>query len=267
MGNTGPSGENNDASVTGRQHEIKLPDRSEQFDQDSEYCEVRLGGEWQRIRFHDYDRIFSVPGLYEQLFHDILDCHSPDVIAKLLKEQVQRDNVAASDLRVLDLGAGNGLVAEQLRAVGAGRITGVDILPEAREAALRDRPEVYDAYHVMDLTDLGDADRRRLSEGRFNTLTCVAALGYADIPPAAFRSAFNYVSDGGWIAFTIKDRFLSTEDTSGFAELINRCRDAGILEVRASERYRHRLNVLGEPLHYVALVGAKRADIPAELVP
>ncbi|MEU6641633.1 class I SAM-dependent methyltransferase [Saccharomonospora sp. NPDC046836] len=247
--------------------EIRLPDNAEQIDQDSEYCSVRLDGVWQEIRFHDYARIFTIPGLYEQLFHDILDCRSPDVVGKLLKEQVQRDQVAESSLRALDLGAGNGLVGEQLRAVGVGHLAGIDILPQARDAALRDRPEVYDAYHVLDMTALSEQESRTLAAAGFDTLSCVAALGYADIPPAAFRTAFNFVRDGGWITFTIKDRFLSADDTSGFAELIGRCQKEGLLEVRASERYRHRLNVRGEPLYYVAFVGTKHGDIPAELVP
>lgn len=246
--------------------EIRLPERTDRFDQDTEYCSVLLDGTWQEIRFHDYDRIFTIPGLYERLFHDLLDCRSPDVVGKLLKEQLQRDGVRASSLRVLDLGAGNGLIGEQLRAVGAGHLVGVDILPEARDAAVRDRPEVYSAYHVLDLTDLTVEQERTLLEGRFNTLSCVAALGFGDIPPAAFRAAFNLVAVGGWIMFTIKDRFLADGDTSGFARLVARARDAGMLEVQTTERYRHRLSATGEELYYVALVGTKRADLPASLV-
>ena len=39
----------------------------------------------------------------------------------------------------------------------------------------------------------------------------VAALGYGDIPPQAFAEAFNLISDHGWVAFNIKDRFLQEE--------------------------------------------------------
>ncbi|MBK1782927.1 class I SAM-dependent DNA methyltransferase [Prauserella cavernicola] len=247
--------------------QIRLPEHPERIDQDSEYCSVLLDGTWHDIRFHDYDRIFSIPGLYEQLFHDVLDCRSPDVVGKLLKEQIQADDVDASSLRVLDLGAGNGLVGEQLRTVGAQHLVGVDILTEASDAALRDRPEVYDEYRVLDFTALSEQDTAALARHEFNTLSCVAALGYGDIPPAAFRSAFNLVGDGGWIAFTIKDRFLGDEDTSGFARLIRRCQEAGVLEVRSSERYRHRLDIKGDPLYYVAIVGVKKADIPSGLEP
>ncbi|MBN6039406.1 class I SAM-dependent methyltransferase [Amycolatopsis sp. 195334CR] len=244
--------------------QIRLPERPEEIDQDAEYCSVLLDGEWVDIRFHDYHRIYRINGLYEQLFHEILDCRSPDVIAKLLKEQLQRDGYDAEGLRVLDLGAGNGLVGEQLRTIGVGHLVGADIIPEAAEAARRERPEVYDAYHVGDVTAPSEETAAALAAAKFNTLVCVAALGYADIPPSAFRAAFNLVSDGGWIAFTIKDRFLTEEDTSGFAGFIQTCQDNGVLEVRATERYRHRLNISGEPLHYVAVVGTKHADIPAE---
>lgn len=199
MSDTRPSSESAAKEANRTQHDIKLPRHPEQVDQDSEYCSVLLDGVWQDIRFHDYGRIFAIPGLYEQLFHDILDCRSPDVVAKLLKEELQRDNVTAASLRVLDLGAGNGLVGEQLRTVGVGHLAGIDILPQARTAALRDRPEVYDAYHVLDMTNLSETDSLLLERHSFNALTCVAALGYGDIPPSAFRAAYNLVSDGaGW---------------------------------------------------------------------
>ncbi|NKQ52571.1 class I SAM-dependent methyltransferase [Amycolatopsis sp. K13G38] len=246
--------------------EIRLPRPSDRLDQDAEHCSVRVSGEWQDIRFHDYDRIYRIPGLYEQLFHDILQCSSPDVIGKLLKEQLQERGFEPQSLRVLDLGAGNGLVGEQLHRLGPDLLVGVDIIPEAREAALRDRPGTYDSYHVADVTELSPALKAELTAARFNTLCCVAALGYADIPPAAFRAAFNLISDNGWIAFNIKDRFLSEDDTSGFAALIRRLREANVLELLTSERYQHRRNVNGEPLYYVALVGRKHRDIPEEFV-
>ena len=255
-----------DTSAAKDRLQIRLPQPSNRLDQDAEHCSVCVNGEWQDIRFHDYDHIYRIPGLYEQLFHDILDCSSPDVIGKLLKEQLQEGGFEPDSLRVLDLGAGNGLVGEQLRRLGPDHMVGVDIIPEAREAALRDRPATYDAYHVADVTALSPALREELTAARFNTLCCVAALGYADIPPAAFRAAFNLISDQGWIAFNIKDRFLSDDDTSGFAGLIRRLREENVLELLTSERYQHRRNVSGEPLYYIALIGRKHGDIPEEFV-
>jgi hypothetical protein len=42
--------------------------------------------------------------------------------------------------------------------------------------------------------------------------------------------------------------------------------DEGALEERAQRHYRHRLSLAGEPLHYVAMVAVKRADVPLEWV-
>ncbi|OZM72977.1 methyltransferase [Amycolatopsis antarctica] len=247
--------------------DVRLPRHNGDFDQDREFCSVLVDGTWRDIRFHDYAGIYRIPGLYEKLFHDILDCRSPDVVGKLLKEQIQRDGVAPSSLRVLDLGAGNGLVGEQMRTVGADHLVGVDITPEAGTAVERDRPGTYDAYYVTDVTDPPREVADALAGARLNTMSCVAALGYDDIPPSAFRAAFNLIGDGGWIAFTIKDRFLSADDTSGFAALISACEREHVLTVRSSEHYRHRLDVAGNPLHYVAIVGTKERDIPIDLLP
>jgi hypothetical protein len=97
-------------------------------------------------------------------------------------------------------------------------------------------------------------------------MTCVAALGFGDIPPEAFLEAFNFVEDGGWLAFTLKEDFLNGADRSGFSRLIARGLDAGVLEMRTQERYRHRLSTTGEPLHYVAMVATKTEDMSTELL-
>jgi len=232
-----------------------------EFDQDEEFCEVVIDGETRRIRFHDYDRIFQIPGLYEQLFYTELECDSPRTIAGLIGEQV--DNEKAARLRVLDVGAGNGKVGEELDRMGAKHIVGVDIIPEAREAAERDRPGIYDDYYVVDLTDVPAGDLASMRDHRFNCLTTVAALGFGDIPPEAFTTAYNLVEDGGLIAFNIKERFVTNGDRSGFEQLISTALDDGTMDLEAQRRYRHRLAVSGNPLHYIAMVARKRADLPA----
>jgi hypothetical protein len=157
-------------------------------------------------------------------------------------------------------------VGEELADLGADMIAGVDLLPEAAAAAERDRPGVYDDYLVLDLTELSDEVRSELRERRFNALVSVAALGFGDIPPRAFAEAFNLVSDGGWIAFNIKENFLDDGEPTGFSRLIGRLLDSGIVEKRAEKVYRHRLSTSGDPLDYVALVGVKQSSIADELV-
>jgi predicted TPR repeat methyltransferase len=252
-------------SRIGERYELSFPETVRSADQDSECVEVDVDGERRLIRFHDYHEIYSLPGLYEQLFYDELKCCSPRVLAELLTDAMAETGVDPGTIDALDIGAGNGMVAEELVARGVRSAVGIDIIEEAAEAAERDRPDVYDAYHVADLTDLPEDVRDDLVERDLSCLTTCAALGFGDIPPLAFAEACNLVADGAWVAFTIKDRFLDgSEDESQFSSLVKRLCDSGRLEVVAQKRYRHRLAADGRELHYVAVVARKRGEVPLE---
>lgn len=235
------------------------------LDQDEEWCELEdSSGERRRIRFHDYADIYAVPGLYEHLFGELLDCDSPRVIAGLLGDEFEQWNVDPEKTSVLDFGAGNGMVGEQLQELGVDKIVGVDLLEEAKDAALRDRPEVYDDYYALDLTQLGDEHREELSDYEFDCMTCVAALGFGDIPALAFAEAYNLVSSPGRIAFNLRDKFFEEHDTTGFGQLLARMKDEGLIEETKRVRYRHRKAVNGDSLHYLAVVAVKHGDLPLE---
>lgn len=215
------------------------------------------------IRFHDYDSIFQRPGLYEQLFYDRLQCVSPERVCSMLSTVLVNEGVNKHSLRALDLGAGNGMVGELLKAA---RVVGVDILASAREACDRDRPGVYDAYYVTDMANLDESTSKAMNEWKFNCMTCVAALGFGDIPTPAFIAAFNVVQIGGWIAINIKETFLETSDKSGFSSLIKSLMISDTLKVMHLERYRHRLSIDGAPLYYYGLVARKLGNINPESV-
>jgi len=236
------------------------------LNQDQEWCIVREGDAERRVRFHSYDEVYSTPGLYEYLFYRKLECNSPSVVCSLLDEAIQGSDQDSSDLTVLDLGAGNGMMGQELQRLGVDSVVGVDIIPEARLAAERDRPDVYEDYYVVDLADPGDQVRSELEDRDFNCLTTVAALGFGDIPPRAFREAFNLIQSPGWLAFNIKETFLGNDDSSGFSRLLSGMVDEALLDLVSSRRYRHRLSVGGEPLYYMAIIGRKRGDIPAEWI-
>lgn len=243
--------------------EVEFPDeRRASLDQDEEWCLVRQGDTERRVRFHNYDEIYTTPGLYEYLFYEKLRCDSPSVVCALLNDAIREAGVDSSDLTVLDLGAGNGMVGEELRNFGVDSVVGVDIIPEAAEAAERDRPDAYEDYYVVNMSAVPLSVRDELSEKGFNCLTTVAALGFGDIPPDAFAEAFNLVRKGGWVAFNIKDVFLNDEDSSGFSDLIGRLLDENRLDVVSSRRYRHRLSIAGDPLYYTAFVARKVGDVP-----
>jgi predicted TPR repeat methyltransferase len=231
-------------------------------DQDEEWCEVLIDGEPTRLRFHDYAAIYEVPGLYERLFYQELECQSPQTVREVLDEALDEVEVDRGELRVLDVGAGNGMVGEQLEGLGAETIVGVDIIEAAAAATERDRPGLYDDYHVVDLTEVPDPVDRALKDIEFNCMTSVAALGFGDIPPEAFAGAYEYVADGGLVGISIKADFVSAEDRSGFAELITAAIDDGSLEVQASRRFVHRLSAAGDPIDYVALAAQKRGELP-----
>jgi len=242
---------------------IALPPPAVSLCQDREWCVVEIDGRWKKIRFHDYDEIYAIPGLYETLFYDVLKCSSPIKIRKMLKRCIHEARVAPGDLRVLDLGAGNGMVGEELASLGVRHMVGVDIIRAAAEAVNRDREELYDDYLVVDMTDLSDRHIRRFESFKPNCLTCVAALGFGDIPPAAFANAYNLIARGGWVAFNIKSDFLEAKDPCGFAGLIRRMIDERLLSVHAGDQYEHRLATSGDPLLYTAFVGVKNRDVPA----
>jgi predicted TPR repeat methyltransferase len=252
----GPAAEN------GKRLRVSFPEQPGD-QQDCERFEVTIDGERRVLRCHDYGAIYEIPGLYEAVFRDRLRCCSPEVVCGLLAEVLASEHEVPSWLRVLDLGAGNGMVGEQLRELGVGTLVGADLLPEAATAAARDRPGLYDDYLACDLTNLRAWQRSRLTGYRFNALVTVAALGFDDLPPAAFVSAYNLVESGGWIAFNLKEDFLDEDDESGFASLVERMSTDGLIDFRARRRYPHRLSVTGQPLHYVGLVASKKADVPA----
>ncbi|HZK49327.1 MAG TPA: methyltransferase domain-containing protein [Thermoleophilia bacterium] len=245
-----------------KRHRIQFPAVDvRELCQDEVYFYLLDEGSREKIRLHDYDRIFSIPGLYEQVVYERLRCQSPATVAKVLRYSVAQSSQQLNELRVLDLGAGNGIVGEELKKQGVSRLVGVDIIPEARAATDRDRPGIYDAYYVMDFCDLTDDDRGELNSWAFDCLVSVAALGFSDIPAHAFLEAFNMISKGGWIAFNVKETLLDNSDDSGFSRLIRELIFSEYLDLYHLQRYRHRYSIEGEPLYYFALGGKKIGDV------
>ncbi|HUU40891.1 MAG TPA: class I SAM-dependent methyltransferase [Desulfatiglandales bacterium] len=245
---------------------IQFPENSDHLEQDEEYFLLEYKGERKNLRCHDYSEIYSVPGLYEHLFYEKLKCNSPETVCAMLEHEVKQSSDDVSELTVLDVGAGNGMVGEKLSEIGVETVVGLDIIEEAAKATARDRQGVYDAYYVADLTDLPDPIREELLEKDFNCLTTVATLGFGDIPPAAFSEAYNLISTPGWIAFNIKDEFLNEANSTGFSGMVKQMIASDVLKLRSQKRYCHRLSLSGDPLYYLAIVGEKSEDISMDLL-
>ncbi|MEJ2449839.1 MAG: methyltransferase domain-containing protein [Gammaproteobacteria bacterium] len=250
-----------------KRHRIQFPKtESSKLDQDEVYFYLQGSESKRKIRFHDYDAIYQVPGLYEQVFYDRLKCNSPTKVTSILAAAIRQSENKFSQLRVLDLGAGNGMMGEELKKLGVARLVGVDIIPEAYDATVRDRPGLYDAYYVEVFTNLNDEQREEIASWQCDCMVTVAALGFGDIPARAFIEAFNIIKPEGWIGFNIKESFFDSTDRTGFSTMIRELIFSKYLDVYHIERYRHRLSVEGIPLYYLAIAGRKNADVPEDFL-
>ena len=250
-----------------KRHRIQFPKKkANSLNQDEAYFYLQSSEKQRKLRFHDYDQIYQVQGLYEQLFYDRLKCTSPSKVTSILKSALNQSEDYFSELRILDLGAGNGIMGEELKKHGVSRLIGVDIIPEAYDAVVRDRPGLYDAYYVEDFTQLTADKREEIELWQCDCMVTVAALGFGDIPAKAFIEAYNIIKSKGWIAFNIKETFLDNSDESGFSRMIRELIFSEYLDIYYIERYRHRLSIEGEPLYYFAIAGKKNADVPVEFL-
>ncbi len=237
------------------EYKIEFPSLEFRVDQGEEWVIVHSEDSAKKIFLHDYARFYEIPGLYEEVIYKRLKCISPQMICSLLKKELQKNEEGPQNLRALDFGAGNGIVGEYLKQkIGCDVLVGLDIIPEAFDAAQRDRPGIYDDYYVMDLSQPTKSEEKKLGMWNFNVLLTIGALGFNDIPTRAFINALNMIEDDAWVAFNIKDKFLSKNDDSGFNEMLySMVGDS--FRVLKIDRYCHRLSTSGEPLYYYAIVG------------
>lgn len=250
-----------------KRHRIQFPAANvNDLGQDEVFFFLLDGDAKRRIRLHDYEEIYKIPGLYEQVVYERLRCQSPRKVAQALQNAVAQAGGSPTKLRVLDLGAGNGMMGEELNHQGVARLVGVDIVQESFDATERDRPGIYDAYHIADFCNLDDIQRDELGSWSFDCLTTVAALGFGDIPPQAFVQGLNLISETGWAAFNIKESFLDPSDKTGFSTLIRELIFSEHFELHHLERYCHRYSFEGEPLQYFALVARKNAHVPEDFI-
>lgn len=249
-------------SITRKFDELRLPRIKERISQDREWCIIKENGQERKVRLHDYDRIYRIPGAYEEIFYNTLRCCSPSYVVNLLQSVIDESGYDISELRVLDVGAGNGMVGDELLSRGVKQMIGIDLIPEAKEAAFRDRPGLYSDYFIADLTDFPAENESKIRASKLNCMTTVAALGFGDIPPPAFLKALEMLETPAWLGFNINEKFLKYDETSGFSRLIRFLSSEEYLLIDAYRRYRHRLAVNGNPIYYVAVAARKLKKIP-----
>jgi len=246
---------------------IRIPDSREVHSQADEYFTVSYQNREQVLKLHDYAEIYKIPGLYKHVLLDILGDQSPATLSALLVDQVLQTGASVADLNVLDMGAGIGISGRSLAQNGVQSIVGLDILPEAREASLRDLPGTYSNYYVADLSRLPNPIRTDLMNRRFNCLMCCSALT-CHLPIQAFLEAFNLIQNDGWIAFNISQSKLTPEvgQDDEFYNTFQSMIEGGAFHITCTHQYQHRRSMNGKPIHYCAVVGRKKHPFPEGLL-
>jgi hypothetical protein len=206
-------------------------------------------GRLEELRLHDYERLYALPGVYEQIVSERLGCRSPQEVAALLAETVDAVGWERARVRAVDIAAGNGISGEALSAVGLYPVLGSDLVPAARAAALRDRPGVYSRYLTLDLLSLRDAERAAIRALHANALSCVAPVGEHSVPPPALAAAAALLEPDALVAYLHDVDLVDTDPVT--ADLWGDGVDATEL---ARRRYVHRRTVSGAPYHMEAVV-------------
>jgi hypothetical protein len=202
----------------------------------------------RRLRLHDYPALFAVPGLYEAVVQDALRCRAPEVVATLLAGAA-----GGAPLRVADLGAGNGVSGEALRVGGLDPVVALDLLPEARDAALRDRPDAYAEFVAGDVGEPG------LVAGlveRYGLNAVACSGGISHIPVEAFAEGWSAFPSGSWLVATAAEDMGDPEEDVYGRWVAGEVAEGRLADVY-TERFVHRLSMSGEPIEYTALRARK----------
>jgi len=210
----------------------------------------------ERIVLHDYARVYSVPGLYEEVVQHRLECASPATVAAALVEAAEGEGRSADGLRAFDLGAGNGVVGEELRRRGVTVVAGADGVAEAREAAHRDRPGLYDHYLVGERLDV-DEVTRLVRDEQLTALVAAGAVGEGHVPVDSLAQLWDAFPPGSFLALTLAGDE-SGQDATDIEKMIaatGRAEHPSRTVVRRP--FRHRVSMAGDELRYLVLVAVK----------
>jgi len=115
----------------------------------------------------------------------------PEIVAEKIKELTEHP----TEMKILDLGCGDGLVGEALKARGFVDITGMDI--SVKMLAIAAKKQVYDSVHEVDLLKTLPAHSEV-----YDILSCVGTSTYLETH--VFDEWLRVVKKGGWLVFTHK---------------------------------------------------------------
>ncbi|NET73216.1 MAG: methyltransferase domain-containing protein [Sphaerospermopsis sp. SIO1G2] len=243
--------------------QVRLPENSKPLPMNKEYFFITENGVERCLRLHDYAAVYSIPGLYEYLLLEKLNYRSHEFMASLLNENLKNSGESIQDLKILDLGAGTGLFGQAISKFGIESIIGIDIIPEAAQAAQRDYPGIYEDYFVEDLTQLSPTTGEVIKQKKLNCFVCCSAFADDHIPGIAFATGVNLIENQGWVLFNVsKNCYECESNCPDFVNFYRQLIEQGYLQIHCTESYLHRHFFSGHPLEFVAILAKKQADIP-----
>lgn len=222
-------------------------------DEDADVAVVQDGGTERRVGLHDYAGLYAVPGLYEAVYFEVLGGGSPHLLADVLEAVLPSDERAGR--RVLDVGAGTGLVGELLHGRGFRTVYATDLEPQSAVAVLRDRPQVHAGARTLNLDALTAEDRAWLAEVAPDVVTVAGAIGYGHLPASCLQAVTELVGPGALLAITVAPQFDDAPELAGHAAVL---RSPAWEEVLRREGV-HRRTAAGDILPVLALVLRRNA--------
>jgi len=192
------------------------------------------------IRLHDYKKIFSTQGCYEEIFNKILKCNSHIYIVDIMKEYIEENKT----YEAIEIGAGNGVFANEVKMNFDNiDITGVDILVESMNAAERDYKGVYKKYIInYDILN---------NNKKYDIVFCVSSLGLGHVSASEFENYLQLIKPAGLLIMNIRD-FLFFD--SEFKKIIEKYISSGIMNIKHKSLYFHRFSVMMEPINYYCFI-------------
>nr|VFK11971.1 MAG: Methyltransferase domain-containing protein [Candidatus Kentron sp. LPFa]VFK27890.1 MAG: Methyltransferase domain-containing protein [Candidatus Kentron sp. LPFa] len=243
-------------------YEITFPQETgdRKISQGQEYFLVDIDGLETRIGLHDYKTIYRYPWLYDIVLYDFLGCKTPSGMCDIIHDLFTDLNVDRQRLHMLEIGAGSGIFAENLRdRVGITDISGLDLYEIAKVAAERDRPNLYRKYYVADLTDLSPDLSDELARQQFNCVGLASATGWGNhIPLDGFEQAFNLLAPDGWFIFHVKPNDPDPECVALNQWIYDKIRSKQ-LDLKTKQSCFHRYSMDEKAIYYDVLVGVKQS--------
>ncbi len=165
------------------------------------------------INVWEYGKMYEHPFLYDIIFGDILKLNAPVDLISYFTEIIDNKE-PDKKFRVLELAAGSGLAGRELKISGKTELlVGIDILEQARTAALRDQPSIYDDYFVLNFESLSNHDMKLLSSYNFNCFFVTTGTGgadddsgYKDVMLDSYKQAIKFLAPKSYIFFNIRQK-------------------------------------------------------------